>query len=185
MAAVATDTTALFAGGLVAGTTGTVSDAVDLFTVPTLAGSVGSPGRGDISVSLVDAGASALPGPDSIAIYASLDGEIDSGAVLLGSVRERNPLAAGVSEHASVPISIPTTLAPGSYHLIAAAGPPGQLVEFAVQRRLLTIGRAAGVTAGPERVPLFIPAAPPGAAVFGASPISAGPLFDDAGELLK
>jgi hypothetical protein len=66
----------------------------------------------------------------------------------------------------------------GSYHLIAAAGPPGQLVEFAAQRRLLTIGQAASVSA-----PHASTAVPP-VAVFSSGPTLGDLILKDASDVL-
>ena len=64
--------------------------------------------------------------------------------MLLGSVRIRGTLVSGASDSVRIPVTIPADLPAGPYHLIAAAGPPGQLVEFAAQRRVLTIPQTAG-----------------------------------------
>lgn len=144
VAATSAGSTAVFAGGIRdAAGSGGVSAVADLFTVPSLTGSIAPARRGRVQATLDNTGSSAFPGSHSVAIYASTGDTIDSGAVLLGSVRVRSPLAAGASEDVSVPVAIPTDLPAGRYHLVAAAGPPHQLTAFASQRRTFTITQPA------------------------------------------
>jgi hypothetical protein len=122
------------------------SNVVDLFTDPSLAGNIAKKPRGSyISVTLSNPGTSALLGPDTVAIYASTHRTLDGSAVLLGIERVRRTLVAGNSEQVSVPFSLPADLPAGQYHLITAAGPRGQLVQFASTRRTFTIGSTGSI----------------------------------------
>jgi hypothetical protein len=170
-----------------AGSTGSEqpTNAIDLFTIPSLTGELGRPSRGSASIMLTNTGTSALPGSFSVALYASADGTLGSAAVLLGSVRVRGPLAAGATDQVSVPILIPAKLPAGSCHPIAASGPPGQLVEFAAQRRLLTVGPVAAVVSTRSHGDsVFVPLALPQSAAFGDVSITGGSLVGAQGELL-
>ena len=150
VAAVKVGSTALFAGGSTGYENNAgASDAVDFFTAPDLSGGIARPETGKVTVTLANPGASALPGPDSVAIYASTSRTLDGSAVLLGSERLRRTLIAGAKEQVSVSISIPRDLPAGQYHLIAAAGPAGQLVQFASTRRTFALAPVP-VTARPD-----------------------------------
>jgi len=177
MASVGTDGTALFAGGFLSRTQSATA-LVDLFTIPNLAGSVSAAHKGAVSVTLNNQGGSALPGPGSVAVYASASGALDGNALLIGSVKERRSLVAGATEQASVPISIPPTLPAGSYHLIAAAGPAGQLVEFAAQRRLLVVTQPAVAV---QRAELVLPPT----SVFNTAPAIGGSVLKEAEDVLS
>lgn len=166
-------TTALVAGGTAP--TGINSNVVDLFTTPSLSGVASAPRHNIVSVTLSNTGASALPAPDSVAVYASKSRALDSSAVLLGSVRVRNPLAAGASEEVSIPITISAELAAGQYHLIAAAGPPHQLTQFASQRHTFTVGAVASLTPRDVAMPLIVPQS----ALFATGAARDHSVFDD------
>ena len=145
IASVTTGEAAIFAGGAY----DFPGQNVDLFTLPDLSGSITPHHKNVVTVTLTNSGTSALPGPDSVAIYASTSRTLDGSAVLLGSERVRRTLIAGVKERVSVPISIPGDLLGGRYHLIAAAGPAGQLVQFASTRKTFALGPVP-VTSRPD-----------------------------------
>jgi len=174
------DSTALFAGGVVGDSGSGDSSAVDLFTPADLAGTVSLPRGSSVPVSLTNNSTSALPAPDSVAVYASATGVFDDTAVLLGSSRVNTTLPPGATEQLSIPIAIPRSLHAGSYHLLAAAGPPGQLVEFAAQRRLLVVGAGGVVNAAPSHAAVFVPVILPRLSAFSTMAIGSDSLFGDA-----
>ncbi len=135
-------TQAFFAGGF--GDGGGTTSAIDIYTdnspSAVLTGHI-SAGTKAANVSLTNTGDAALPGPFTIAIYATTTSTLNSHAILIGHARINHPLAPGQTIQLKANLNLPKSIKPGHYNLIAAAspGPQKQMTVFATQQNALTV----------------------------------------------
>jgi hypothetical protein len=117
---------AFFAGGdakTLDRVVGNSQDAIDIYTdtspSPSLSGFVAGRARGHATVSIFNTGDAPLPAASTVTVYASPDRTLTA-AVPLGQITLTDALAPASSIEVKVKTSLPATLAPGTYHLLAA-----------------------------------------------------------------
>jgi hypothetical protein len=153
---------AVFAGGDIDITVSSFHplDIVDIFTdtAPTsmLSGGIAGRPRGLATVTVFNTGDAPHPAGSTVTVYASPDRTL-TGAVPLGQITLTDALPAGSSTQVKLKTSIPATLAPGTYHLLAAvddhSGPAP--TPIAAQARTFTVRREGAHTAASRFRGLF------------------------------
>jgi hypothetical protein len=156
--------TAIFAGGgegnLFDPDNRSFSDTVDLFVdsapVAVLAGGISGHARRNANVTVRNTGDAPLRAGSTVTVYASMDRTL-SAAVPLGQMTLTDALAPGSSVQVKVKTSIPATLAPRNYHLLAAVDDHSGSAPTAIaaQAKTFTVTRAGANTAAASAASRF------------------------------